>query len=70
MMKSKNVDEIIKRLEAKFGGTDLVYLELLNGLTRIRRDSKNIVIELGAYSKTHERASFWMNIVLYNVFKI
>ncbi|XP_049294095.1 uncharacterized protein LOC125769418 [Anopheles funestus] len=46
MMESKNVGEIIKRLEEKFGGTDLIYLELLNGLQRLKKDSKNIVVDL------------------------
>lgn len=46
MMNSENVPEIMKRLNENFGRPDLVYLELLNNLHKIRRESKNVVSEM------------------------
>lgn len=46
MMESKNVPTIIDRLSNDFGRPDLVYLELLSNLRKIRRDHKNVVEEM------------------------
>uniref|UniRef100_A0A182NVD5 Uncharacterized protein n=1 Tax=Anopheles dirus TaxID=7168 RepID=A0A182NVD5_9DIPT len=45
MMESENIPEIIERLNETFGRADLVYLELLKDLQRLRKDSKGIVAE-------------------------
>ncbi|XP_049299157.1 uncharacterized protein LOC125771968 [Anopheles funestus] len=46
MMEAENVPEIIKRLNETFGRPDLVYLQLLNDLQKIRKESRNVVSEM------------------------
>uniref|UniRef100_A0A182RZY3 PHD-type domain-containing protein n=1 Tax=Anopheles funestus TaxID=62324 RepID=A0A182RZY3_ANOFN len=46
MMEAENVPEIIKRLDETFGRPDLVYLELLSDLQKLRKDSRSIISDM------------------------
>uniref|UniRef100_A0A2M4CVY8 Putative polyprotein n=1 Tax=Anopheles darlingi TaxID=43151 RepID=A0A2M4CVY8_ANODA len=46
MMEAENVPEILKRLGETFGRPDLVYMELLNDLYKIRKDSRTVIIDM------------------------
>uniref|UniRef100_A0A182S0A7 PHD-type domain-containing protein n=1 Tax=Anopheles funestus TaxID=62324 RepID=A0A182S0A7_ANOFN len=62
MMEAENVPEIIKRLDELFGRPDLVYLELLSDLQKLRKDSRNIISDMTSALENMAAASSTLSV--------